>query len=383
MDSIERVVIVGGGVGGLTVALALHRAGIPVEIHERHDSFQHHATGFTIWSHAVGSLLKLGVSLESAGQPIEQTEIRNESGRLICHMPVGEISRSLGADSYEMQRAAMLKAIAAELPDGTLHWASECVGIEEDSDQVFVRLADGSRRQADLVIGADGIHSVTRETVAGKVSLRPSGYCGAAAVITFSHPECPPHTHIDVWGHGGKAGVADIGQGKLRWYTTWKSPHKHHDPEAGHRSKAEILAHLQNWYGPIADVVRATPESEIRHNVSSDIAPITRWFQGRVVLLGDAAHATTAFAAMGANMAIEDAVELADLITKHNQIERVLEAFQESRKKRTEGIVKHSRFMARMTQLHSPLAAWLRDQAFLHMPPEEVERATREMASGS
>ena len=106
MAKYERVIVVGGGVGGMTVALALHRAGIPVEIHERHDSFQHHTTGFTIWSHAVASLLKLGVSLGSAGQPIEQTEIRNQAGELICQMPVGKISRSLGADSYEMQRDA-------------------------------------------------------------------------------------------------------------------------------------------------------------------------------------------------------------------------------------------------------------------------------------
>ena len=383
MAKYERVIVVGGGVGGMTVALALHRAGIPVEIHERHDSFQHHTTGFTIWSHAVASLLKLGVSLGSAGQPIEQTEIRNQAGELICQMPVGKISRSLGADSYEMQRDAMLKAIAAELPDGTLHWDSECVGIEEVSGQACVRMADGSQHQVDLVIGADGIHSVTREAVAGKVALRPSGYCGAAAVIQFSHPDCPPHTHIDVWGHGGKAGIADIGQGQLRWYTTWKVPRKQHGPQAGRRSKAELLAHLENWYGPIGDIVRATPESQIRQNIPSDIPPITRWFRGRVVLLGDAAHATTPFAAMGANMAIEDAGELADLIVGCDHVEQAHEQFQSLRKKRTEGIVKHGRFMARMTQLHSPLAAWLRDQAFLHMPAEEIDKVTKEMASGS
>lgn len=383
MAKYKRVIVVGGGVGGMTVALALHRAGIPVEIHERHDSFQHHTTGFTIWSHAVASLLKLGVSLGSAGQPIEQTEIRNQAGELICKMPVGEISRSLGADSYEMQRDAMLKAIAAELPDGALCWDSECVEIEEVAGQACVRMADGSEHQADLVIGADGIHSVTREAVAGKVALRPSGYCGAAAVIQFSHPDCPPHTHIDVWGHGGKAGIADIGQGRLRWYTTWKVSRKQQGPQAGRRSKAEILAHLENWYGPIGDIVRATPEGQIRQNVPSDIPPITRWFRGRVVLLGDAAHATTPFAAMGANMAIEDSMELAELINRCDHIEQALKEFQELRKKRTEGIVKHGRFMARMTQLHSPLAAWLRDQAFLHMPAEEIERVTKEMASGS
>ena len=124
------------------------------------------------------------------------------------------------------------------------------------------------------------------------------------------------------------------------------------------------------------------PEEEIQQISYFDIAPLRQWTRGRMVLIGDAAHATTPFAAMGANMAIEDAMELTESIKQAEDLAAAFAAFESSRKKRTEQIVKRGRVMSRLTQLHSPFAAWLRDQAFLHMPAAETEKVTREMASG-
>ena len=98
--------------------------------------------------------------------------------------------------------------------------------------------------------------------------------------------------------------------------------------------------------------------------------------------MGDAAHATTPFAAMGANMAIEDAGVLVEALADSDTVEAALAKFEDSRKERAEDVVAKGRIMGRVTQLHSPFAAWLRDQAFLHMPEDDTERVTREMASG-
>jgi 2-polyprenyl-6-methoxyphenol hydroxylase-like FAD-dependent oxidoreductase len=376
MDDLGRVVIVGGGVGGLTLALALHRAGFTAEVYEQHDTFQRRATGFTIWSYAVGRLESLGVSLEHAGLPVEYTEIRNQSGRLISKMPVGEVSRKLGAASYEMRRSGMLEAIAAELPGDTLQMGSACVGLREHAEQVEVLLEGGETVFADLVVGADGIHSLLRKEVAGDIPLHYSGYSGAGGVTAFVHPDIPPQTHVDIWGHGGKAGIADIGEGEMRWYITWRGV------AGSHHTKVELLDLLENWYPPVREVALVTPEEEIQQISYFDIAPLRQWTRGRMVLIGDAAHATTPFAAMGANMAIEDAMELTESIKQAEDLAAAFAAFESSRKKRTEQIVKRGRVMSRLTQLHSPFAAWLRDQAFLHMPAAETEKVTREMASG-
>ena len=120
----------------------------------------------------------------------------------------------------------------------------------------------------------------------------------------------------------------------------------------------------------------------IIQNSYYDIAPLREWVRGNLVLLEDAAHATTPFAAMGANMAIEDAWELATAFAETRSVREALQKFENSRKKRTEEIVRHGRRMSRLTQLHSPIAAWLRDQAFSHMPEKEMEKVAVAMAAG-
>jgi 2-polyprenyl-6-methoxyphenol hydroxylase-like FAD-dependent oxidoreductase len=379
--AVGKAVIVGGGVGGLTAALALQRAGVAVEVHERHPGPQLHATGFVIWTYAIKLLTDLGVpadELEKAGSPVEQTEIRDQEGKLLATMPVGEVSRKLGAPSYEMQRAGLLAAIAGRLSPGTVRWSSECVGIEQGGESATALLADGSRAPGDVLIGADGIHSVTRRAVAGPAELRYSGYTGVGAVTAFTHPLLPPRHHVEIWGRGAKAGVADVGGARARWYLTHKVP-----PGAeGQVGKAEILARTAGWYELLRAAVEASDEGQFARSEAWDLPPLNTWVSGRVVLLGDAAHATTPFAAMGANMAIADACALAVRLTAGGDLGAALHAFQEERKAHTEEVVKHGRRMGLMSQLHSPILAWLRDQAFLHMPADRLEAVCRAAAAG-
>lgn len=376
----KNAVIAGAGVGGLTAALALHRRGIPVSVYEKHVGLQHHTTGFTLWSYAIARLAELGIGapeLEGVGNPVEVMEIRNQKGRLISKMPVGEVSRKLGFDSYEIRRPRLLEAIEAKLPAGTVHRGSECVGAANDGGPASLELSDGSRVTADLVIGADGIHSRLRESVVGPTELRDSGYRGCSAVAEFSGDAIPEHHHLDIWGKGGKAGIADVGQGKVRWYLSWKT-----ERDEERQTREQLLQTYRDWDPAMTAVIEATDESEIVHHAFYDLTPIQSWREGRIVLLGDAAHATTPFAAMGANMTIEDVGVLVQELDETTDVEEALAAFEASRKTRTEDVVAKGRTMGRLTQLHSSFAAWLRDQAFLHMPPKETEKVTREMAGG-
>jgi 2-polyprenyl-6-methoxyphenol hydroxylase-like FAD-dependent oxidoreductase len=376
-----RVVIVGGGVGGLTLALALQRAGIACEVHEKHAALQRRATGFTLWSYAIRSLLGLGVdaaALAASGGAIECTEIRNQEGKLIESMPVGEVSRSLGAPSYDMRRADFLATLIRHLAPGTVRMGSECLGVEPGGGGARARLAAGSVAEGDLVVGADGIHSVLRDAVAGRAELRYSGFAAVAAVLPFRHELLLPGRHVEIWARGSKGGVADVGKGLARWYVTARLP----AGAGAHVEKPAVLEHIRGWYPLLAAAVEATDAAELVHTEAWDLKPLSTWVSGRAVLLGDAAHATTPFAAMGANMTIEDACILADLLGAGGDVDAALAEFQEHRKRRTEDVVRKGRLMGKVSQLHSPFAAWLRDQAFLHMPPDQVEKVTREMASG-
>jgi 2-polyprenyl-6-methoxyphenol hydroxylase-like FAD-dependent oxidoreductase len=380
MAQVKKVVIAGGGIGGLTAALGLQRGGVEVEVHEKYDHLQSRATGFTIWSYAIRHLLDLGVDgdlLARLGSPIEFTDIRSRHGRLIESLPVGEVSRRLGAPTYDIQRHGLQQALIDALGAERVKMGSEVVGIEQDADSATVLLKDGGRATGDLVIGADGAHSTLRDLVAGRrLPLHYSGFSGWGALIPFTHELLPARHHVEIWEKGSKGGVADVGDGHARWYVMHRAP-----PGGTSVAKEEILAHIDGWYELLAAAVEQTPESGIVRTEAWDMAPMERWVDGRVVLLGDAAHATTPFAAMGACMAIEDGDALGRALLSQPWQE-ALPAFEAERKRRAEAVVKHGRTMGRVSQLQSTVALWLRDEFLAHVPPPKLAEIAEEMASG-
>jgi FAD-dependent urate hydroxylase len=376
---LEKVVIVGGGVGGLTSALALKKAGVEVEVHEKYPDLAGRATGFTLWSYAIKHLLDLGLEDPTRiGSPIEITEIRNQEGKLIEEFPVGEVSTKLGAPSCDVNRRDLQQVAIELLGEGVVRMGSECVSVEQDESSATAVLKDGSRASGDLLIGADGIHSVVRGDVSDEPKLEYSGYSGWGGVLTgFKHELLKPHRHVEVWARGSKGGVADIGNDQVRWYVMHKEPLGEHSTE-----KEPILEHIDGWYELLRAAVEAAPESSIVATEAWDLDPIASWVDGRVVVIGDAAHATTPFASMGACTTIEDAVNLVGHLTDADSLDEALSGFVADRKKRGEDIVQKSRHMAKMQMVHSPIGAWLRDEAFSHVPPDKMEQIAEEMASG-
>jgi len=381
VTDLKRVVVVGGGVGGLTSALGLQRAGVEVEVHEKYPDVASRASGFTLWSYAIKELLALGLDdPERIGSPIEVTEVRNQVGRLIEEMPVGEVSRELGAPSCDVRRPDMQRALIELLGDGVVRMGSEVVGVEQDSDSATVLLADGSRSSGDLVIGADGVHSVVRDHVAGSSKLNYSGYSGWGGILDgFAHELLQPNRHVEVWAQGSKGGVADVGNGQTRWYVVHKAP-------AGSKDlpvvKDEILAHISGWYELLRDAVDAAPPESIVQTEAWDLDPLDTWVDGRVVLLGDSAHATTPFASMGACMTILDCRALVDRLVSDAPFEEALGTYQNARKEHDESIVRHSRRLGKLQMLSSPIVGWLRDEAFTRMPEDKMRAVTEEMARG-
>jgi 2-polyprenyl-6-methoxyphenol hydroxylase-like FAD-dependent oxidoreductase len=380
MAELERVVVVGGGVGGLTVALALQKAGVEVEVHEKYPQLAGRATGFTLWSYAIKHLRDLGLQDPTRiGSPIEVTEIHNQKGDLIEEMPVGEVSSKLGAPSCDVNRRDLQRVAIQMLGDGIVHMGSECVDVELDGDTATAVLADGGRAEGTLVIGADGAHSITRNKIAPDAKIDYSGFSGWGGVLEeFEHELMKPNRHIEIWARGSKGGVADIGNGAVRWYVTRRGP----AGEGGPVDKDEILEHIDGWYELLRAAVEAADPASIVTTEAWDMEPIDRWFDGRLVLLGDSAHLTTPFASMGACMTIDDAVNLVDHLTSASTVEEGLSAYQEDRKKRDEDTVKEARKMGKLQQVHSHVLSWLRDEGFEHIPPDKMREVTEEMAKG-
>lgn len=377
----EKVVIVGGGVGGLTAALALQTAGVEVDVHEKFPHPASRATGFTLWSYAIEELMKLGLDDPARiGSPIEVTEIHNQKGDLIEAMPVGDVSRSLGAPSCDVRRPDLQAVLGELLGDGVVRIGSECVDVELGDGTATAVLADGSRATGDLVVGADGAHSVTRDKVAPGARRRYSGFASWGGVLDgFEHELLQPNRHVEVWARGSKGGVADVGGGSVRWYVTHRAP----AGTAGEPvDKDRVLAHIEGWYPLLRAAAEAADPASTVTTEAWDMDPIDSWFEGRLVLLGDSAHLTTPFAAMGACMTIQDAVNLVSHLTSNGSVAEALSAYQADRKARDEDVVKKGRHMGKLSQMHSPLGCWLRDELFEHMGEKQTRAVAEEMAKG-
>jgi FAD-dependent urate hydroxylase len=146
--------------------------------------------------------------------------------------------------------------------------------------------------------------------------------------------------------------------------------------------KRQIEEHVAGWYELIRAAVDAADPGHIVQTEAWDLEPLNTWVNGRVVLLGDSAHATTPFASMGACMTIQDCRALVDRLVSDAPLDEALDTYENARKQRDEAVVKRSRRMGKLSMLHSPIASWLRDEAFAHTPEDKMRAVAEEMAKG-
>ena len=374
---LKKVVIIGGGIGGLTLALALKQRGIAVTVHEKYDHQQHHQTGFLIWSYAIDLLQKLEVPVHRVGTPLEVFEVHGRSGQKISEMPVGEISRSHGADSFEMNRRRLIECMS-ELVAEDLKFGHECVSVETRQESAVAFFADGTSDEGDVVIGCDGAHSVVRAAIHPDAELKMLDAGGWIAVIDHHPPSLQKNRHMDFWQPGCKAGVADIGNGEARWYVAFN----HRLPDASSSKKLQIKQGMVDIPEVIQQCISMTDEAQMVSTKAGDLLALDPWYQGRLLLIGDAAHATSPYAGMGACTAIADACLLAEMLDQSNDIENVFIEFQKQRKPVADAVIEDSRHGLDMSTCRSRFRNWIRDWGLSHIPDHKMKQIVDAMVTG-
>lgn len=378
MPCVQTVVIAGAGIGGLTLAVALHQAGIAVRLFERRAAPQAIATGLTLWAPVVAPLQRLGLNFSAIGAPLEQLMIEAQAQQRLTVVPVGEASQQFGADSYAIERQLLLQGLAHLLPPDCIEWGQTAIGVNQtDKERPCLHLADGQSVSADLIVACDGIHSQLRAVVAGPVALRSVPDVIWSAVTDATSAELPTHSQIDSWQSGGKGGLADVGRGRWRWYLTLNAQRA-----ATIQGKAELLQVAETWCSPLARAIALTPPEAIVRTIAEDLPPLPRWHDRRLVLLGDAAHATTPFAGMGACNAIGDALALAEQLQSQTDLATALATYVQVRKAHAEAIVRDSRFKLWLATLQSPPLVRLRNFVFANLPLPARHQLAHRIVSG-
>jgi 2-polyprenyl-6-methoxyphenol hydroxylase-like FAD-dependent oxidoreductase len=357
-----RVLVVGGGIGGLATAIALARAGHEPLAFERASALEAVGAGIALSPNAVAALERLGIADEvrRRGHAPRHAVVLNRRGQVLSELPYA----TRGWEMLGVHRADLQEALVAALPAGALRLGSACTGFERRDDRVRVELAGGGREEGDVLIGADGIHSVVRSGLFGDEALRYSGYAAWRAV-SERLPAVSEDRFSESWGPGARFGLVPIGDGRLYWFVAEDAPDGSPAPD---RPLEDLRRRLADWHDPIPAVLDATDESTLSRTFVYDRRPSKRWGEGRVTLVGDAAHPMTPNLGQGAAQALEDAVVLGRELSDGGDPDAALRRYERRRLRRANAIVKQSFQAGRLAQLSSPRTCAVRDVLMRALP---------------
>jgi 2-polyprenyl-6-methoxyphenol hydroxylase-like FAD-dependent oxidoreductase len=355
------VIIVGAGIGGLAAAVGLRNAGIDVKAYERAQELGEVGSAFFVWTNGMRALqeLDLAAKIEACGGKVDETEYVSAGGKLLHAWHVADVARRIGAPNVAVSRSD-LQRVLAEAAGDAIELGRECIGIEQDDSGVTVRFADGSEERGHVAIGADGIHSIVADALKLQTELRYGGYSVLRAIAPFQHEAFPGDTFRQHLGRGTSFLFLPVGNGRAYWAASEVAPQTGRPPSED--LKGWMLETFGKFAAPVVPMIEATPAEDIRWLEIFDREPKTRWGDGRVTLVGDAAHAMLPTMAQGACQSMEDGVVLAKCLAEGTDPVAGLRAYEAKRVERANGYVAGSRRIAQMGASKNPVACAIRDR---------------------
>lgn len=374
----RKALVVGGGIGGLTAALALRRGGWDVAVYEQAPELKEVGSGLMVSTNAMRLLFELGLKdIVSRGREVTHGEMAAWSGEVLAAHSLEALARRCGAPSVVFHRAALHSALAEAFGGEGVHLGARLQGFEDDGHTVVARFEDGREARGDLLVGADGLKSRVRAQLHGDAPPRYAGYpCWRGLTGTFSHPNLPVGILRETQGRGARFGVCYYTESRVYWWATVNGPAGQPVPGG---DKAYLLEAFRTAHAPIPQLIAETEEADLLRTDLYDRPPLKgAWGRGRVTLLGDAAHPMLPNLGQGACSAIEDGYVLARTLEAASDVELGLRAYEERRKERTARLQSQSRLTGAMGQWENSVGVWMRERMFKSLPPSllwgEAER---------
>ncbi len=343
------IAIIGGGIAGLTTALAFEKLGIDYKIFERNEVIKEVGAGIWLAPNALQVLDWLGVlnQIQSQGNEVLEITISDQKMKSISDSSQKSMKKKYGFSTIAIHRAKLQQILLDEVPVHKIGLGmafSHCDFIE--NKPIKIHFESGQTFNADALIGADGIHSKVRNQIFPKSVIRHSGQTCWRGVCEFELEENFRNHAYEMWGGKWRFGFSNISAAKIYWFAVINEiSEKEDDPNTLHE---QLLDYFKTFHPKVNNLIRNTPVEQIIRNDIIDLKPMKTWHKGKICLIGDAGHATTPNMGQGGAQAIEDAYYLSNMISQNKNFEKAFEKLEAKRKKKVQSIVSQSWSIGKM-----------------------------------
>jgi 2-polyprenyl-6-methoxyphenol hydroxylase-like FAD-dependent oxidoreductase len=375
----KNITILGGGIAGLTTAIALKNVGIETMVFEAAPEIKAVGAGLGLGGNAIKALKILGIDKEvmSAGRFLQSFTLYDEDGQIITKTDSVSVSKKYGLDNFTIHRADFHALLFSKINPDCIQTNKRLQRIEQNENSIILYFKDGTFYETNYLIAAEGINSIVRSHLLPQSKPRYSGYTCWRGVIDNTNlqlNECS-----ETWGTNGRFGIVPLNKNKIYWFACVNA--LNNDPVVKNFTTQDLLHQFEGYHHPIPAIIKETKNESLIWSDVNDIKPIDQYAFKNILLIGDAAHATTPNLGQGACQAIEDAVVLAEQIKGCSNIETAFKQFEQKRLKRTHWIVNTSLSVGKVAQLENKFLTSVRNFIFKHLPKSVSEERFKKLYS--
>lgn len=367
-----KISIIGAGIGGLTTAIALKQKGFEVEIFETSTDFKKAGSGINLAINAMQVFKKLGVyeEISSSGSYTDSLLITDEKLKTITKVNLVNAEKEFKAKTYAIHRATLHTILLDKLDGVNILLNKKLKSLSQTTDEVNFTFEDGTSYSSNILIGADGIHSVVRKSIINNTELRIAKQVCWRGIVKIDIPKKYQTELNELWGKGKRFGFVHINENEVYWYAlaNYKTDYKKEF------SNANLEELFSNFSPLIKKIISTTEKRNVIFNEMMDLKPISSWHYKNVCLIGDASHATTPNLGQGACQAIETAFVIAECLSTEKNIQSAFQKLERIRKKNAEKIINTSWTVGKMAHLENRFGMFLRNNLMRLMPKKLTEK---------